>query len=304
MSSDLLTEVLDLVRVGGSVFCRAELRAPWAVSTKGAGSAIFHVAVRGAGEAVCGDDVRPFAAGDLVVIPHGSPHVLRSGPEATAVAIRDLPRDESHGLPCVRTGGKGEPASILCGTFRFGPEAETLLLPWLPPILHARAGGPAVEWMDLTLKVLADEVSGERPGSELVVARLAEVLLVQSLRSWAASGDRAGWLRALADPQLARALGHVHAEPAADWTADTLARKAGLSRSGFYKRFTEVVGEPPAAWVERWRMALARRDLRGGRDGVAAIAARVGYGSEAAFSRAFKRHVGVSPRTWRKQQAA
>jgi AraC-like DNA-binding protein len=293
---DALTSLLSLVRVEGGIFCRAELSAPWGVSTRGAGVAIFHVVVAGEGEAVCEEEAVAFRAGDVVLFPRGSAHVMRSGPDAAVVPIRELPTCAEEGLDCVRSGGSGAPTSLLCGTLRFGAEAETLLLPHLPTMLRASAG----RWTEVTLAALAEEARRGLPGGEFVRARLAEVLIVQALRTWAGDGARTGWLRALADPQLARAMAEVHAEPAGDWTSTALARKAGMSRSAFYTRFTETVGEPPAAWVERWRMAVARRALREGRAGVAEVAARVGYGSETAFSRAFRRHVGVSPRQWRR----
>lgn len=298
---DALADILRTVRVDGSVFCRAELGAPWAIRTRGADEAIFHAIVRGAGEVEVGGTRQAFSAGDLLVLPHGQAHTLRdaagAGPGTWIAELPALPGP--GGLPCVRHGGSGAPTSILCGTFRFGEEARELLLPHLPPLLHARSTD-AAGWLDATLRMLAEEVTSGRPGGEWVVARLADVLFVQALRGWIAEAPGVGWLGALGDPQLARVLALIHGDPARAWTAELLARRVGLSRTVLFERFSRAVGEPPAAYIERWRMSVARTALRRPDRGMAEIAASVGYASEAAFSRAFKRHVGSPPSEWRR----
>lgn len=313
MHDDPLSAVLEHAGVSGTVFCRAQLGAPWSVSTRGSGPegserpAIFHVIVRGAGfvrvpDSPTGREATAWRAGDVVFLPHGDAHVLASEPELAATPIATLAAPAGDdGLPCVTHGGGGPVTSILCGTVKFSADADELLRPQLPALLHLRcAEGPAAAWLDATLRLLGAEVSGALPGAESVVARLAEVLFVQVLRAWIreAQGADAGWLAALGDPQLARALGRIHDAPAEDWTAEALARHAGMSRSAFYKRFNRVVGEPPAAYLTRWRMHLARRALRRGAS-LSETAVEVGYKSDAAFSRAFKRAVGASPRDWR-----
>ncbi len=300
---DFLSRVLEVAEVRGSIFCRAELGAPWGVSTRGMEGAVFHVIVRGSAHLLV-EGERPVSlrSGDLVVLPHGSPHVLADQPDTRPAHIATLPTTVGpDGLPCVTHGGDGPRTSIVCGSFRFSEEAGECLRPLLPTVLHV-AGGSAAGWLDTTLRVLADELDGARPGSQLLVSRLADMLFVQVLRAWAATSG-GGWLGALTDPHLARALSAIHGEPASPWTAASLARRAGLSRSAFYTRFQDRVGEAPSAYLTRWRMLLARRALRGGA-GLAEIADRVGYGSEAAFSRAFKRQVGMPPSAWRRQSLA
>ena len=195
---------------------------------------------------------------------------------------------------------------LLCGTVRLGPEAQEMLLPLLPPLMHVQGGrSPTAGWLDVTLRMMVDELDSGRPGGEVLVARLADLLLVHVLRSWIEeSSKRTGWLTALGDPRLGRALGCIHAEPGRAWSVDALAREAGMSRSAFFTVFSDRVGETPAAYLLRWRMALARERLRRGSDGLAQVAEAVGYGSEAAFSRAFKRHVGESPSKWRRRAQA
>jgi len=322
MTSDPLSLLLHRSGVAGSVFCRAELGAPWSIFTRGGlgpvgdRPAIFHVVVRGAGyvrvqpdrdDAPWTDRTVPWRSGDVILMPHGDSHIMCSEPNVPPVPIVSLSAPPGpDGLPCVTHGGDGPLTSILCGTVRFSPDAAELLRPQLPPLLHLRcAEGPAAAWLDATLRLLGAEASSNLPGSETVVARLAEVLFVQALRAWireAEDGD-AGWLAALGDPQLARVLGLMHGEPSRAWTVASLARQAGLSRSVLYTRFTDVIGEPPASYLTRWRMHVARRALRRGAS-LAEAATEVGYNSEAAFSRAFKRTVGASPSAWRAAQAA
>jgi AraC-like DNA-binding protein len=308
---DPLRVLLDRTSVQGSIFCRAQLGAPWALHTSGMadGAAVFHAVVRGAGwvhvhakheaRAVAG----PIAwrAGDIVVMPHGDPHVMSDSPTTTPVAISSLANPRGpDGLPCVTHGGAGPQTTILCGTFHFGPTARDVLLPHLPALLHSRAGeGPTAAWLDATLRMIGAELNGAQPGSEAIVTRLADVLFIQAVRDWISRSSTAGWLSALRDPQLSRALAAIHADPGGDWSAATLAREAGMSRSSLYTRFTDAVGESPAAYVLRWRMQRAREALGRGNTGIAAVAEEVGYASEAAFSRAFKRHVGSSPSVWR-----
>lgn len=315
--SDPLSPILSMLAVEGSVFSRARLHAPWGVRTGATSSAIFHVVVRGGGWARPEDaQGRPLAApvafrgGDLLLFPHGDGHVLSDGPETPARSIRSLARPVGEdGLACLETGGDGPLTSLLCGTLTFEAWAAQVLLPHLPPLLHVPGDqGPTAAWMDATVRMLGAEIDGGLPGSPVVVGRLAELLFIQAVRAWAAGlparGDAAGgWLGALSDPGLSRALAAVHRDPASDWSVDAMARVAGMSRSAFAERFGQRVGEPPAAWLLRWRLLLARRALATTDQGLAHVAAAVGYRSEAAFIRAFTREVGTSPTRWRQARA-
>ncbi|MCB9764035.1 MAG: AraC family transcriptional regulator [Alphaproteobacteria bacterium] len=302
---DTLSDILSTIRVDGSLFSRAALSAPWSVFTPPLSSAIFHVVLRGSGWVRLLDGTEePWSAGDLILLPHGDHHEMCSEPGVKSLNIGTLagPRG-ADGLACVQHGGGGPTTSLLCGTFRFGPDGRAFLLERLPRLLVVRGhAGPTARWLDHTLQLMADEVNGGQPGADLLVSRLADILFVQVLRGWSRQQPE-GWLGALNDPQLGRALGLIHSEPGAPWTTDTLARRAGLSRSALYNRFQEQLGEPPRSYLTRWRMVLARRALRGGELGMAEVAEQVGYGSEAAFSRAFKRSVGESPAAWRRQAA-
>ena len=299
---DPLSDILAHVHVSSSLFCRAELSAPWAVSTRSSTKAIFHVVVSGEGVAISeGEEVR-FAAGDLLLFLHGSAHIISSGDDSLPSPITSLPRDEADGLPCVRLEGGGRRTSLLCGSITLAEDLAEFLLPLLPPMLHVQ-GRSTAGWLDQTLRLMIDEVSDARPGADAVITRLADILLVQILRAEMSQPDR-GWLSALIDPRIGTALSRFHAAADRRWTADSLARQAGMSRSAFFTRFTALVGEPPSAYITRWRMCLARSHMRQEGVGLAEVAAHVGYGSEAAFSRAFKRQVGVSPAAWRRAARA
>lgn len=298
---DPLSDLLAHAGLHATVFRRAVLHSPFAVSTRGSTeAALFHVVTRGGLWARAGRS-QPVAlrAGDLVVLPRGDAHVLADPPDAAPRPIQSFPVTTGEGLPCLVAGDDGPQTRILCGSFRFGSGARRWLLPHLPDLLVVRGDeGPLAAFLDATLRALEHEGERGAPGADLVVQRLSEVLLVQVLREWA-RGGHPGWLSALADPQLGRLLAAVHAEPARPWTTDDMARCAGLSRSALFERFEVVLGEPPASWLAAWRMTVAADLLRASDAGVGAVGARVGYASEASFVRAFRRHHGVTPGRWR-----
>ncbi|MBM4365196.1 MAG: AraC family transcriptional regulator [Deltaproteobacteria bacterium] len=301
---DALSDLARVVAVEASFFSRAQASGRWGVSTRGAENAIFHAVLRGRGVASAAGGVPvAFGPGDLLLFPRGSSHVIASDDEAPRTPITALPRVVSEsGLPCVVAGvdRAAEPeVDILCGTFRFDADARACLLPQLPELVHAPAAPGSAPWLVSTAALLDAELRRGLAGADVLLSRLGDVLMVQILRGWLAQHEAPGWVGALADPVLARVLGLVHAHPERDWTAAELARRAGMSRSAFFAYFTARVGEPPAAYLLRWRMWVARRFLRDRRRGVAEVGRTVGYASEAAFSRAFKRAVGTAPAAWR-----
>jgi AraC-like DNA-binding protein len=178
-----------------------------------------------------------------------------------------------------------------------------LLFDSLPPVLHVKGdAGTTVRWLEANLQFVASEMASGEPGFETIVSRLADILVVQAVRAHLAQsgGGCKGWLRALIDPQIGRALSLIHEKPEDDWTVESLASKVGMSRSAFAARFAQLVEEPPLTYLTRWRMQKASRLLETSQAGVAEVAKRVGYDAEAAFSKAFKRWTGVAPGAYRR----
>ncbi|MGY1733729.1 AraC family transcriptional regulator [Geodermatophilus sp. SYSU D01045] len=296
---DPLGGVLADLRIRGTFYCRAEATAPWGVEMPAlAGCMSFHVVTRGACLLEVDGERHELGVGDLALVPHGRGHLLRSGPGAPVAGRADLLPQRYLGdhYSVLRLDGGGSPATMVCGVVEPDRPGAAHLLGLLPPVLVVDGSDPArTGWLPLLLRVLADEAAVDRPGAEAVITRLADVVVVQAVRAWldtAATGP--GWLRALRDPQVGRAVASLHREPGSAWTLTRLAREARMSRSSFAARFTELAGEPVMHYLARWRMHLATVALGQGAR-VGELAGSLGYESEAAFSRAYKRIVGVPP---------
>jgi len=309
-SGDVLASVMDAVRLRSRVFCRSELKAPWGLSLPRSDYAHFHVIERGgAWLRVERQDPVALAGGDLVVVPHGSGHTLTDSPTTKARPLAEMAgrRPSEGGCVIMRGGGGGAETQLVCGSFRFERRGAHPLVELLPPLIHLRpAETPATEWLEATVRFLAWETREARPGTEAIVSRLTDVVFVQVLRAWIESlpEGRGGWMGALRDPRVGTALALVHRAPERDWTNASLAEAVGMSRSRFAARFTTLVGEPPLAYVSRWRLETAAGLLQDGTLGLGEVASRVGYESEAAFSKAFRRRVGAPPGAYRRRAAA
>ena len=238
--------------------------------------------------------------GDLVLVPHGRGHVLRSEPGTIAPDVISLEHEFRNRYAILRHGGGGAATTLICGLVRLDHPAAHHIVPLLPDLIHVEpTGGPHDEWMQSTLRLIAAEAAQVRPGGEAVITRLSDILVIQALRDWIehAPAAQRGWLGALRDRQIGRAITLIHRDPAREWTVASLAGELAMSRSAFAARFTELVGEPAMQYLTRWRMQMARTWLTEDATTVADVASRLGYRSEAAFSRAFKRTVGASPGT-------
>jgi AraC-like DNA-binding protein len=323
---DVLTDVLETVRVVAACYGRLEATAPWGIRVRPGEDAKFHVVLEGHARLVVDgvDEPIELSAGDIVALPHGHAHSLIDDPSATPTLVDTCtlvhslidpsvkpPQPLEELLVCrprgdnsvMRVGGGGQSSTIVSGRFRFEDRKNNPLLSVLPPVITLRGEmGKSVRWLEPTLKFIACEAQSGRPGSQTVIARLADVLFIQIVRGHLASlpVDGSGWLGALADAQIGAALGHIHQSPEQDWTVQSLASKVAMSRSAFASRFMRLVGEPPLSYVTRWRMQKAASMLRDGKQTLAAVAAQVGYDSEAAFSKAFKRAVGSAPGAYRR----
>ena len=236
---------------------------------------------------------------DLTLVPHGQEHSLRSEPGAEAINLFDLPLERvSEYYERIKHGGGGAVTRLFGCVVRFDHPAAQQLVRLLPRLIRIEASSaPESEWIQTTWRLMAAEAHDLRPGGETVITRLADILVIQAIRSWIAedAAAKTGWLGALQDPQIGRAIALIHREPGQARTVRSLAAEVAMSRSAFAARFTELVGEPAMRYVARWRMHVALAWLKDDDAPLADLANRLGYQSEAAFSRAFKRFMGISP---------
>ena len=318
MTADVLSDVLRAVRLTGAVYFDFELSSPWVAEAPpsreiaakvmpGAQRVIeYHLLARGAcwGHVV-GQEPMRLREGDLIVFPQGDAHVLSSAPGMRAAPDMSAFARPSTPLPIVYELGGGGPerARVVCGFLGCDERPYNPLLTALPTVIHLAAAGPhaTIGWLGTLLNIAVKESGSARAGSENVLARLSELMFVEAIRRYLETLPPAqtGWLAGLRDPVVGQALSALHGQPSESWTVERLARLVGLSRSVFAERFTDMVGQPPMQYLALWRMQLASRLLvEGGQ--VAAVACAVGYESEAAFSRAFKKLVGQAPATWRR----
>lgn len=301
LPSDPLGETLHLLRLTGTLYCRAELTAPWGVALPRLPDCmVFLVVTAGQGWLdIEGEEPRLLRAGTLALIPHGVEHRVRSDRRVRAMPLSELVVERvSERYEILRHGGGGDFSHITCGVVRFDHVAAKRLISLLPSVIVLEASDDSDDvWLQSTLRFITREAEQLRPGGETVITRLADILVIQAIRSWidgAAHAER-GWIGALRDERIGRTLAAIHRAPEHDWTLASLSKLAGMSRSGFSARFTDLLGEAALQYVVDWRMRLARERLRTTSDSVATIAAQVGYVSEAAFFRAFKRAFGLTP---------
>ncbi len=304
--SDPLGETLHMLRLTGTLYCRGAFRAPYSVAVpKLEGVMSFLVVTQGR----CWlqlQDQQPLQLeqGSLALIPHPTPHVLSSDPRLPAEPLFDLPIEKiSERYESLTYGGDGELTRTMYGVVRFDDVAARHLLQLLPDIIHLDgwhedAGG----WLQSTLRFIAQEAASLKPGGETVITRLADVVVIQAIRNWLETAPEAGrgWLAALRDTHIGKALALIHRSPESDWNVENLASRVAMSRSAFSARFKQLVGESPGRYLSDWRMQVARTRLLDSTDAVALIAADLGYQSEAAFCRAFKRSFGETPGGLRK----
>lgn len=289
----------------GAFYSRSELAEPWALRMPAVPDAVtFHLLATGRCTVSAAGEGVVLEPGDLVLVPHGRGHELAADaallPAPHAPRVDLLPQDfVGEHYTDLRHGGSGATSLLLCGVIGFEAPAARRLLGALPPVVHVRTRVDA-ERSDLrdTVALLARELRAPLPGGEAVTTRLADVLVIQALRTWLAdAGNTAdvGWLGALRDPAIGAALAAVHRDPGGDWTLTRLADVARMSRTVFVARFRDLVGQTPAAYVMDWRMTLAQDRLLADDATIGRIASDLGYRSEAAFSRAFTRTVGRTP---------
>lgn len=329
MTTDTLSDVLRSVHLRGAVFYYLSFGSEWAVEAPPASEIAdavipgaehvmeYHVITKGSGwVAIVGEPPVRLETGDIVMFPHGDAHVMSSAPgirstrmdPAWVFATRDdpkpipivfhTPHEFSYGAPAPESMN-----NVVCGFLGCDLRPFNPLIATLPRLLHLPAGGDGA-WISQLMRQAVQSSQDKRPGGDAVLERLSEMMFVDAVRRHVERlpEESSGWLAGLRDRPVGRALALIHESPARDWTVDTLANEVALSRSAFYDRFVRLIGQPPMQYLAHWRMAAAATMLRQRRASVASIALDVGYESEAAFSRAFKRLVGTPPARWRRIQ--
>ena len=318
---DALSDVLRAAHLDGGVFLQAEFREPWCIMVRATGELCapflgptahlipYHYVVEGNLHfAVEGGEPEPLSTGDVVLFPQNHAHLLASDPRLPPVFGRDviLP-PEGSGLYSIRHGGGGAVTRMICGYLGCDAAYGNPVVATLPASMKIKVAdaGPA-EWIRSTFQYAANEVGNGRPGSQTVLAKISELLFVEAVRSYVEGlpADRTGWLAGLRDPVVARALALMHSDIARAWSVEELGRQAGISRSALAQRFTRIIGMAPMHYLTHWRMQVAAQKLRESSATLARVAELVGYESEAAFSRAFKKNFGSAPATWRRSEIA
>lgn len=315
---DALSEVLKVLRLTSGVFLEVEFTAPWCIDSAPGSEdishllpdaehvAIYHLLTEGRCRACLpdGSEAVELSAGDLIMLPHGDGHRLGSdlhlAPVHAAALVEPAP---DGGLMRIRHGGGGARTRFICGFMACDRRLCKPLLDAMPRLLCVSLGAdPATSWMVGAVQHGAAETHAPRPGAEAVMGRLSELLFVEALRQYIRGlpAHQQGWLAGLRDPYVGRALALLHANPARPWEVEMLARESGISRSALADRFVSLIGEPPMQYLAGWRLALAAQSLSKSSDAVARVAESVGYESEAAFNRAFKRVFGMPPAAWRR----
>lgn len=306
---DHLAIILRSLKVESGLISRGRFQAPWAVRAGASSHAIFHAVLDGSCVVRREGDASGVVlqAGELALLVRGDAHITSDGSDARPVPVGRLPRTMEGGLASVSWGGNGQEASVLCGRFDLDRSTAQMLGELLPPVIVVRnTPSRVVEWLSTTIDLMAWELDHRRAGSDAILDRLTDILFIQIVRAHALTRTtgQVGWLGALRDAHLSRALVAIHTQPRVRWTVASLAKEAGLSRSGFATRFQESVGQTPAAYLTTWRLRQATELLKDAELSCAAVAEHVGYGSEDSLSRAFRKIHGQTPAAWRRSRAS
>jgi AraC-like DNA-binding protein len=305
-SVDPLGEALHSLRMSGTFYARSELTAPWGMDLPAMpGCLMFHVVTAGECwvDSIEGGRQR-LRNGDFALIPHGRGHSLKSSPKADAVDLFDLPRELiSPRYELITYGGGGRETRLICGAVQVNDPAASGLIEALPEMIVMRTDTPENDWLVGMIRLMMAEAREMRPGGDTVITRVSDILVVQAIRHWLEHDPLAkvGWLGALRDTQIGKAIALIHRHPTRPWDVRELAETVGMSRSAFAARFTELVGETPMRYVRQWRFRVATNWLRDSDLPISEMAEQLGYQSEAAFNRAFKSFTGKTPGAVRRE---
>jgi len=308
---DCLSDALSRVRFKSYIHCNSEFTAPWGLRMPGfAGHAAFLVMLRGGCLVTFDDAVESYslAAGEVMLLPRGSGCVIQDkyGSEvADFLEVRNGPAPRGE---IWRYGSGGALTSILMGCFEFDMRVKNPLIESLPGVIYLKADQLQSEpWLDTTMRFLASETASNRQGSDILIGRLTDIFFIQIVRAFMTQhkdcAEASGWLKGLSDPEIGHALRLIHERPAAPWTVASLAKEVGLSRTSFAVKFANMLKVTPMDYLTSWRMQEAVSLMEKGEDSMSGIAGAVGYTSEAAFAKAFKREVGEAPGSFRRKVA-
>lgn len=310
MVADIVADIVATTRRGTAVYSRSRFHAPWGISVPAGRVASVHVVTSGACWLIP-DDGNPIqlTRGDVVLVPSISGHALVDTPGSPVRPLTDLIGGPLGEMPPreLAIDGPGPVTGLLCGGYLLDPGPQHPLTAALPSVVHMAAGHSRITGLAAAVDLLSDEVDRVDPGAPAVIGSLVDLLFVYVLRAWLAeqsSTTSHGWIRALHDPVVGTALTLIHRDPGRPWSVASLARAVDSPRATFSRRFTTLTGHSPMAYVTSWRMTVASRLLRDERQPLREIANRVGYDSEFAFARAFKRTVGHSPGRYRSVAAS
>jgi AraC family transcriptional regulator, alkane utilization regulator len=311
-SEDTLNDAFSHLHIRGTVYCRSELRAPWAFSVEKRAGAGFHAVVQGQGWLeIEGEDGKiAVSAGDFILLPHGDGHVMRGSAATQPTQLDELIAQNPlvDGI-LLKMNGRGAATVLICGGFELEGRSTNPLLANLPKVIRLRGNsGQAIPLLQATLRQIDIETRSGLAGSQALISKLSDVLFIQAVRAYfhelAGDGRGHGWVAALKNPKVGAAIALIHRHPQADWGVASLASKVGMSRSGFSAKFRELVGEPPLKYVAKWRVHRAAWHLRTSDAKLSEIAERVGYESGIALGRAFKRFTGMTPGSYRRRNGS
>jgi AraC-like DNA-binding protein len=315
---DVLSEVLRVVKLESAMFYNGEFSAPWSLRSPPSRTyapylepgaehvIIYHLLTEGRASARLEDGERvALAAGEIVVFPHGDPHFFENGSPTTTVDLsQELVRILGHGLKPSRLGGGGEVTRFICGYMACEPRLSRVLLSGLPRLFKVRIRDDASGgWLENSIRFSVNQADNHRAGGEAVLAKLSEALFVETLRRYMENlpPEQTGWLAGARDSEVGKTLALMHRKPSHPWTLAALAKEVSVSRSVLAERFRHYLNESPIAYLTRWRLLMGGQMLSSTSYSVAQIAAEVGYESEAAFNRAFKREFTIPPARFRSQ---
>lgn len=301
--SDALSQILDVLKLKGSIYFHTDFHRPWGIKVPASSKVIrFHMAMRGeCWFRIDGVETPIFmSTNDLIVIPHGVSHEIVDNENGNAIAIDDLVNTTGsleNGTLRSGDGRDSRPCQLICGHFEFEEGASHPLLSALPEYMHFKNTQDVhSHWFETAMRFMSSEILSSQAGTDAIVHRLAEIIFIHAIRNYVGErGDDAGFIAAVLDANLARCLSKIHSEPAQKWTVASLASTAGMSRTIFAERFKSLIGMTPMEYVTRWRMQQARRQLIKSDMTLSDIVIESGYGSEAAFTRAFKRYFDLTP---------